>query len=811
MRRAFLIGEAAPEIEADLGDDVPVERSGSLDVALAAATEAARRSGLEESVVLLAPACASYDQLANFEARGDTFRALARAAARSRPMTMLARTNRSLVGNWWWTIDRVLLTGIAILAGIGVILVLAASPAVGVKKYGADMHFFIRHVLFLAPSALLLFVSSLLNPLGVCVGQGAVLRLLNSPRAHLRHRHRDQRCPALGRHRCPAPAAERVPETGAVAVFVAWQLARDQGLAGIPRTFLLVLPVLGLLALQPDVVTAVVISGVYAAQLFLAGIPWFFVFGLVGLGVLGLYGAYVFLPHFTERLNDFLDPHSQGYQVEQALRRGGLGRALRPGTGRRCDQVPPARRPCRLHLRRQCSRSSASSPASCSWPSSPSSSAAACGGSTRRGTVSSTSRPRASWCSSALQALINMAVNLNLMPTKGMTLPFISYGGSSFMALAIAAGMLLALTRRNARVEETVCRGPLLIPAGGTGGHMFPALALGRELRRRGHEVAVLTDARGRRYHDGELPCHVVSAGSPSGGFAATLVGIGSLARGFGQSVPLLRRLRPAAAAVSGGYASVPAALAAALARVPVLLHEQNAVFGRANRLIARFAKVVALSFGDTEAVPQVGGKRLVSGNPVRPGFGVEAVPYIPPVEGVPFRLLVMGGSQGARVFSDVVPAAIGLLRPGLREHLEIAQQCRPEDLDRARAAYANLGLTPDLAPFFTDAPVRMREAHLSHHPIGCIHHLRAAPAGPARDPGALPVCGRRPSDGQRLQARRCGCRPPPAAARAHAAGLGRPPGRAGGVPRHPGRHGRPCVRAGPAGRPPEPADSRKP
>jgi UDP-N-acetylglucosamine--N-acetylmuramyl-(pentapeptide) pyrophosphoryl-undecaprenol N-acetylglucosamine transferase len=256
-------------------------------------------------------------------------------------------------------------------------------------------------------------------------------------------------------------------------------------------------------------------------------------------------------------------------------------------------------------------------------------------------------------------------------------------------------------------------RGPLLIAAGGTGGHMFPALALGRELRRRGHEVAVLTDARGRRYLDCELPCHVVSAGSPSGGVAATLAGIGSLARGFGQSVPLLRRLRPAAAAVFGGYASVPAALAAAVARVPVLLHEQNAVFGRANRLIARFATVVALSFGDTEAVPQGGGKRLVSGNPVRPGFGVDAVPYVPPAEGGPFRLLVMGGSQGARVFSDVVPAAIGLLRPGLREHLEIAQQCRPEDLDRARAAYANLGLTPELAPFFTDAPVRMREAHL--------------------------------------------------------------------------------------------------
>lgn len=257
-------------------------------------------------------------------------------------------------------------------------------------------------------------------------------------------------------------------------------------------------------------------------------------------------------------------------------------------------------------------------------------------------------------------------------------------------------------------------RGPVLIAAGGTGGHMFPALALGRELRRRGHEVALLTDDRGRRYLDRDLACHVVSAGSPSGGLKATLAGVAALARGFGQSVPLLRRLHPAAAAVFGGYASVPAALAAALGRVPLLVHEQNAVFGRANRLVARLARVVALSFGDTAAVPDLRGtRRLVSGNPVRPGFGAEPAAYLPPAPGEPFRLLVMGGSQGARVLSDVVPAAMGLLPPDLRQRLRIAQQCRPEDLGRARVAYEALDLAPELAPFFTDAPMRMRDAHL--------------------------------------------------------------------------------------------------
>ena len=254
--------------------------------------------------------------------------------------------------------------------------------------------------------------------------------------------------------------------------------------------------------------------------------------------------------------------------------------------------------------------------------------------------------------------------------------------------------------------------GPVLIAAGGTGGHMFPALALGRELKRRGIEVAVLTDARGRRYLNGEIACHVVSAASPSGSLPARLSGVLSLARGFAQSLPLLRGLHPVATAAFGGYACVPAALASALSRVPVLVHEQNAVFGRANRLIARFARVLALSFADTAAVP-AGAQRLVAGNPVRPGFDAGSRGYEPPAEGGPIRLLVMGGSQGARVFSDVVPAAVALLSPGLRARLELAQQCRPEDLERARAAYAGLGMAPELAPFFADAAARMSQAHI--------------------------------------------------------------------------------------------------
>jgi UDP-N-acetylglucosamine--N-acetylmuramyl-(pentapeptide) pyrophosphoryl-undecaprenol N-acetylglucosamine transferase len=255
--------------------------------------------------------------------------------------------------------------------------------------------------------------------------------------------------------------------------------------------------------------------------------------------------------------------------------------------------------------------------------------------------------------------------------------------------------------------------GPVLIAAGGTGGHMFPALALGEALRRRGRSFALLTDQRGLRYVANGDEAHLLSAGSPSGSLRERVAGMVSLGRGLLQAIPLLRRLRPVAAAAFGGYASVPAALAASLARVPLLVHEQNAVFGKANRLAARFARRVALSFAETAAVPDMtDGHRLVTGNPVRPGFAAAGF-YVPPGADGPCRVLVLGGSQGARVFSDVVPAAAARLPAELRDRLVIAQQCRPEDLERARKAYAEAGLAAELATFFEDVSRRMAEAHL--------------------------------------------------------------------------------------------------
>ncbi len=255
----------------------------------------------------------------------------------------------------------------------------------------------------------------------------------------------------------------------------------------------------------------------------------------------------------------------------------------------------------------------------------------------------------------------------------------------------------------------------IVIAAGGTGGHMFPALALARALGERGERPVLVCDARGARYVGTEVEHRVIRAASPSGAVTARLGAMLRLGQGFAQALLILRRLRPAAVAAFGGYASVPVALAAQLLRVPVLVHEQNAVLGRANRLIARRAAGLALTFAETagaEAIPAA--RRMVTGNPVRTEIARRCGQvYEVPRPDQPFRLLVVGGSQGARVFSDVLPGALALLSPQLRGRMQLTQQCRPEDLDRVADAYAEIGFEAELKAFFEDLPERLARAHL--------------------------------------------------------------------------------------------------
>jgi UDP-N-acetylglucosamine--N-acetylmuramyl-(pentapeptide) pyrophosphoryl-undecaprenol N-acetylglucosamine transferase len=256
---------------------------------------------------------------------------------------------------------------------------------------------------------------------------------------------------------------------------------------------------------------------------------------------------------------------------------------------------------------------------------------------------------------------------------------------------------------------------PVVIAAGGTGGHMFPALALAAELQERGQPVLMACDRRGARYMPEGMRARVIRAASPSGSMGTRLRGMAELAAGLAQSFVFLRRQQPLAVAAFGGYASVPVGLAAQALGIPTLIHEQNAVLGRANRLIARRARLLALTFAATrgaEAMPAA--RRLVTGNPVRAEVAaLRDHPYRLPAGGERLRLLVIGGSQGARVLSEIVPAAITRLSARLRARLALTQQCRPEDLERVAQTYARLGYEATLKTFFDDLPVRLAEAHV--------------------------------------------------------------------------------------------------
>ena len=367
-------------------------------------------------------------------------------------MIFLPRTDRSIVGNWWWTVDRTMLAGVAILALIGTVLIFAASPAVGERVFGAEMHFVYKHLALLLPASLLLVGVSMLAPLGglrLGVGMYAafgvllLLTLFYAPEVKGATRW----LPIFG---VPLQPSEFVKP--GVVILTGWLLSRWPGTGGLPAAVATVLPVLVALVLQPDVGMTAVVCAVFGVQLFVAGLTWFWVLLLLGVAGMGLLQAYLWLPHFADRVNAFLDPGSLGYQIERALRavaEGGLfGRG--PGEGVQKWHLPDAHADFIFAATAE------------------EFGIVACLALVAlfaflilRGLwrVSDTGDRFVQLAATGLiaefglQALINMAVNLNLIPTKGMTLPFISYGGSSLLALAIAMGMLLALTRRGAQLQ----------------------------------------------------------------------------------------------------------------------------------------------------------------------------------------------------------------------------------------------------------------------------------------------------------------------------------------------------------------------
>lgn len=255
----------------------------------------------------------------------------------------------------------------------------------------------------------------------------------------------------------------------------------------------------------------------------------------------------------------------------------------------------------------------------------------------------------------------------------------------------------------------------LMMAAGGTGGHMFPAQALAEAMLNAGWRVRLSTDARGARYtggfpHSTEIS-QVSSATFARGGLLAKALVAPRIAAGVASAARQMRRDRPDVVIGFGGYPSIPALGAAVLLGLPRMIHEQNGILGRVNRLFARRVAQVACGVWPTD-LPE-GATGIHVGNPVRAAVLERAgAPYIAPGD-YPMSILVMGGSQGARILSDVVPGAIAALPEHVRKHLSVSHQARAEDESRVMARYGEAGIKADVQPFFHDVPRRMAEAQL--------------------------------------------------------------------------------------------------
>ncbi len=253
---------------------------------------------------------------------------------------------------------------------------------------------------------------------------------------------------------------------------------------------------------------------------------------------------------------------------------------------------------------------------------------------------------------------------------------------------------------------------PVVLAAGGTAGHMFPAEALAGVLRDRGRPTILFSDVRGAGFSGAAAatPVHRIAARAPAGSLGGKARGVAVLCRGWLQARRLLARIAPAAVVGFGGYPSVPTMFAAARAALPTMIHEQNAVLGRANAVLARQVDVVATGFAPVAGLrPDDRRKTVHTGNPVRPDVAARAgAPYS---RSRPDMVLIIGGSQGARILSEVVPAAIALLPERARAGLRIVQQARPEDCERVVAHYRGAAVRAEVKTFFEDLPDRMAAA----------------------------------------------------------------------------------------------------
>lgn len=256
-----------------------------------------------------------------------------------------------------------------------------------------------------------------------------------------------------------------------------------------------------------------------------------------------------------------------------------------------------------------------------------------------------------------------------------------------------------------------------VLAAGGTGGHLTPAFALAQELERRGHHVALITDERGAAIPGKPdfLTAHVLPAGRFGKNPLRWPSAVKAVLKGKSMSRRLFESFEPSAVVGFGGYPAMPALFGAQAMKIPTVIHEQNAVLGRVNRLMAGKVDAIATAYPEVQRLDgKHAGKTHIVGNPVRPEvLSLREEPFPPFTEDGLFRVLVTGGSQGARVLSQIVPLGLSMLPTALRSRLQVTQQCRPEDLEGVRATYAEYDIPAELGTYFEDMAARLADAHL--------------------------------------------------------------------------------------------------
>lgn len=262
----------------------------------------------------------------------------------------------------------------------------------------------------------------------------------------------------------------------------------------------------------------------------------------------------------------------------------------------------------------------------------------------------------------------------------------------------------------------------IVLAAGGTGGHIFPAEALAEALQKHSAPCVFITDRRFKQYNSasykgvlGTIPMHLIYAGSLGGGVWKKMLGACGILIGIMQAILLLRRIKPKAVVGFGGYPSFPTMMAASILGIETVIHEQNSVLGKANRVLAKRVDYIATTYEHTQKIPrQLKAQVICTGNPVRANIrALGAINYPELKTDGLLKVLVMGGSQGATIFSHILPQAMALLPEPLRARIRLDQQCRVTDIEQVRAAYAALNMQVDLAPFFYDVAVRLAASHV--------------------------------------------------------------------------------------------------